>query len=166
MVSLAESIINSYIYLKSNEISIDNDLIHQINLILIGTCHKFNRVRSISFNLVDKIFIAFPTLISNSNVISTILELITLLRHSCEEELTNENSFKCNFSSKRSRFELELPFDYRLRNDMLSKFCSFADKWIQSALINSTYELQSSLKVRFTFNFCLFYFTFLIKRKL
>lgn len=62
----------------------------QIPEILKLTCHHSTRIRGIALRYCQDLIIAFPTLVCDFDTVLTMLELITLLRVSCEAEYEDE----------------------------------------------------------------------------
>ncbi len=58
--------------------------------ILIGCTHRFQKVRETALNYARRILETFSALLCDRHVVFTLLEILTLLRRSCELQYTDE----------------------------------------------------------------------------
>ncbi|KIK36945.1 hypothetical protein CY34DRAFT_16037 [Suillus luteus UH-Slu-Lm8-n1] len=79
-------------------------------------------------------------------LVHTILESLTLLRHACENEFTNEYNPVFKFHSECTSITPQLMDDYKVRNDILGQLQRNANTWFELALSWAPIELQSTLQ--------------------
>lgn len=60
--------------------------------ILVGCTHRFRKVRETALNYARQIIETFSALLCDRQVVFTLLEILTLLRRSCELQYTDEVS--------------------------------------------------------------------------
>lgn len=62
--------------------------------ILVGCTHRFRKVRETALNYAKQILETFSSLMCDRGVVFTLLEILTLLRRSCELQYTDEASLR------------------------------------------------------------------------
>lgn len=115
----------------------------QIPEILQFTCHPSGRIRTIALRYCHDMVIAFPTLLCDFDTVLVMLELITLLRVSCEGEYEDEYSPKYTFASERANLRIELIDDYPVRHQILNDLCRSVKHWLSVALTRAPLEMKS-----------------------
>ncbi|EFP83486.2 phosphatidylinositol-4- kinase [Puccinia graminis f. sp. tritici] len=115
----------------------------QIPEVLKFTCHPTTRIRVIALRYCQDMIIAFPTLVCDFDTVLTMLELITLLRISCEGEYEDEYSPKYEFYSERADLTIELIDDYAVRQQILNDLCRSVKNWLSIALARAPLEMKS-----------------------
>lgn len=58
--------------------------------ILISCTHRYRKVREVALNYAKQILETFSALLCDRKVVFTLLEILTLLRRSCELQYTDE----------------------------------------------------------------------------
>ena len=66
----------------------------EVREVLLETCHQYSKVRSVATKYVDDLFHNFPSLLCAEKVITTLLELLTVVRRACQAEYVDEVSFR------------------------------------------------------------------------
>ncbi|WAQ86921.1 hypothetical protein PtA15_7A650 [Puccinia triticina] len=115
----------------------------QIPEILKFTCHHSTRIRGIALRYCQDMIIAFPTLVCDFDTVLIMLELITLLRVSCEGEYEDEYSPKYEFYSERADLTIQLIDDYAVRQQILNDLCRSVKNWLSIALARAPLEMKS-----------------------
>lgn len=113
---------------------------------LIATTHRYAKVREVAMKMVDMIIKAFAALMCDRQIVFTVLEILTLMRRSCEEEYTDEYSSTYTFKSERVDLELCLTDDYEVRKEVLTKLYASAKVWLSLAIARAPIEMQSILQ--------------------
>ncbi|TFY82561.1 hypothetical protein EWM64_g1445, partial [Hericium alpestre] len=79
-------------------------------------------------------------------LIFAILEVLTLMRRACENELLDEFNPQYEFHSERADITLSLSDEYKVRDEILSNLQQSANKWFHLALSRAPMELQTILQ--------------------
>lgn len=114
---------------------------------LIGTTHRYAKVREVAMRMADTVIKAFAALMCDRQIVFTLLEILTLMRRSCEEEHTVEYSTTYIFKSERMDLELCLSDDYEVRREVLTNLYASAKVWLSLAIARAPIEMQSILQV-------------------
>jgi len=83
----------------------------------------------------------------NPPLVFSILEVLTLLRRSCEGEYVDEYNPTYEFHSDRMDITLQLPDDYKIRDEILVNLQRNSSQWFELGLSRAPMELQSTLQV-------------------
>lgn len=62
----------------------------ELQKLLIGCTHRFKKVRDVSFLYLNGLISSFPSLMCEAKLVFSLLEVLTILRNSCEEQYTDE----------------------------------------------------------------------------
>ena len=76
--------------LQSREQSLPTDLLSELQTLLVGSTHRVAKARAVAFKYLNKLITCFPSLTCNQSLVFAILEVLTLLRRACENELIDE----------------------------------------------------------------------------
>lgn len=57
---------------------------------IVATTHRYTKVRQIAVKYLNAILTSFAALMCDRKIVFTLLEVLTLLRRSCEDELVDE----------------------------------------------------------------------------
>lgn len=126
--------------------------------ILVACTHRMRKVREIALQYVRHIIETFSALMCNRKVVFTLLEILTLMRRSCEMQytdevgghwlikLTQQYSPTHYFTSDKLELTLELTDDYSVRNEITTQLHSVAQKWLTLAISRAPIEVQSTLQ--------------------
>lgn len=114
---------------------------------------------------LSRLITSFPSLMCDPSLVFAILEVLTLLRRSCENEFTDEvgvpfeSTFRSRlmwpfqynpiyeFHSDKVGITLQLTDNYKTRNEILGQLHRNANSWFELALGRAPIELQSTLQV-------------------
>lgn len=118
----------------------------QVRMLLVGTTHRFERVRSMAIRYLDKIFETFSALMCDRKIVFALLEILTLLQRSCEDAFTDEYSPSYHYKSAKLDIAIEVSDDYAARNLTVDTLYRHARKWLDSALSRAPIEMQSILQ--------------------
>lgn len=72
--------------------SIPPSISDELQKLLIGCTHRFKKVRDVSFQYLNVLMAQFPSLMCEAKLVFSLLEVLTILRNSCEEQYTDEVS--------------------------------------------------------------------------
>jgi phosphatidylinositol 4-kinase len=62
----------------------------EVRSLLIATTHRYRKVRVMALQHLDTILTSFAALMCDREIVFVLLEILTLLRRSCEDTLTDE----------------------------------------------------------------------------
>lgn len=94
-------------------------LFEELRNILVGCCHRAPGVRDGAHRYVERLVAAFPELFGRTDVVVTMLELLTLLAQSCDGEVEDAFLPKYVFHSQLADVTLELTDSYTDRKQIL-----------------------------------------------
>lgn len=146
LVTISEKVLGAFVSSFQQHAIRHQEVPHvhdQIPEILKFTCHHSTRIRGIALRYCQDLIIAFPTLVCDFDTVLTMLELITLLRVSCEAEYEDEYSPKYSFYSERADLTIELIDDYAVRQQILNDLCRSVKNWLTIALARAPLEMKS-----------------------
>ncbi|KAG2100206.1 uncharacterized protein F5147DRAFT_710970 [Suillus discolor] len=121
-------------------------LSEELRKLLVASTHRISRARDVAAKYLFSLITSFPSLMCDPPLVHAILECLTLLRHACENEFTDEYNPVCEFHSERTGITLQLTDDYKVRNDILGQLQRNANTWFELALSRAPIELQSTLQ--------------------
>ncbi|ORY33464.1 hypothetical protein BCR39DRAFT_520273 [Naematelia encephala] len=114
--------------------------------ILVCCTHRYRKVREIALRNAQRLIQTFPSLMCDRGVVFTLLEILTLLRRSCELQYTDEYSPVYDFHSDKLDLTLTLTEDFGVRNEITTQLHSVARGWLNLAISRSPIEVQSTLQ--------------------
>ncbi|KAL8284182.1 hypothetical protein RQP46_004931 [Phenoliferia psychrophenolica] len=149
LVSIAEKV-NAVFILHFSELvtthSITTSVFGEIRTILTQCCHQYAKVRSVAVRSLNDLISNFPSLICETSVITTLLELLTAARKACQSEFVDEYTPTYTFHSVRGGFILTLPDDYIVRNTVLTELHQYAKMWLKAGITRAPFEMQGLLQ--------------------
>nr|XP_031861737.1 uncharacterized protein CI109_002970 [Kwoniella shandongensis]KAA5528809.1 hypothetical protein CI109_002970 [Kwoniella shandongensis] len=104
------------------------------------------KVREIALSYARQFLETFSALLCDRQVVFTLLEILTLIRRSCEMQYTDEYSPVYDFSSDKMDLTLHLTDDYAVRNEIVSQLHGVARQWLTLAISRAPIEVQSTLQ--------------------
>lgn len=72
--------------------SLPGELLSELQVLLTGSTHRVAKARAVSSKYLHRLIMSFPSLMCNPPLVFSILEVLTLLRRSCEGEYVDEVS--------------------------------------------------------------------------
>nr|XP_018260847.1 phosphatidylinositol 4-kinase [Kwoniella dejecticola CBS 10117]OBR83005.1 phosphatidylinositol 4-kinase [Kwoniella dejecticola CBS 10117] len=114
--------------------------------ILVACTHRMRKVREIALSYARQLLETFSALLCDKKVVFTLLEILTLMRRSCELQYTDEYSPVYNFKSDKMDLTLHLTDDYAVRNEITSQLHSVTKHWLTLAISRAPIEVQSTLQ--------------------
>ncbi|KAG9304177.1 hypothetical protein G9A89_019739 [Geosiphon pyriformis] len=127
--------------------TIDEEIRIQVRNMIIGICHRLEKVHRLSIKYVDAIMTCLPSLLCDKELVFLLLELIELVWQSCQAEYLNEYSPIYTFTSLKAGITLELPDSYSYRKEMLSSLCENVRKWLSTTMSHATMEISGILGI-------------------
>jgi phosphatidylinositol 4-kinase len=118
----------------------------EVRNMLVACTHRMRKVREVALSYVRQIIETFSALMCDRKVVFTLLEILTLMRRSCEMQYTDEYSPVHYFSSDKMNLTLELTDDYAVRNETTHQLYSVAQRWLTLAISRAPIEVQSTLQ--------------------
>jgi phosphatidylinositol 4-kinase len=64
----------------------------EVRKMIVATTHRYAKVRQIAIKYLNATITSFAALMCDRKIVFTLLEVLTLLRRSCEDELVDEVS--------------------------------------------------------------------------
>ncbi|WVO18533.1 hypothetical protein L204_106252 [Cryptococcus depauperatus] len=147
--SLTQKISTSYLRKLSQQVvthSLSPAVSQEVCKILVACTHRMVQVRDRALAYAKSILETFSALLCDREVVFTLLEILTLMRRSCEQQYTDEYSPVYQFSSNRMGFTLHLTDDYSVRHQITSQLHSVARSWLTLAISRAPIEVQSMLE--------------------
>jgi phosphatidylinositol 4-kinase len=148
MEAISEAVIASFIRDLSTQVashSVDPMVSHEVRALLLGSCHRVEKVRQVSRRFLDRLVPSYPSLLCNKEVVVALLEILTLLRQGCEGEYLDEYSPQYHFRSERADLEFDLSASYSQRGEILREFLKRARDFLGELLARAPVELQGIL---------------------
>ncbi len=144
--------------------SLPGELLSELQGLLTGSTHRVARARAVASKYLDRLITSFPSLMCDPPLVFSILEVLTLLRRSCEGEYVDEVCLVFmrtiltealipqynpvyEFHSDRVDITLQLPDDYKIRDEILVNLLRNSSRWFELALSRAPMELRSTLQV-------------------
>lgn len=72
--------------------SLDPAVYLEVREVLLQTCHQFSKVRTVATRHLNDLFANFPSLLCAEEVVTVLLEMLTVLRRACLAEFVDEVS--------------------------------------------------------------------------
>lgn len=72
--------------------ALDSSTSKELVILLVNSCHRVAKVREVASKYLNRLVVAFPSLMCDGPLVYAILEVLTLLRKACEGEFTDEVS--------------------------------------------------------------------------
>ncbi|KAI0273304.1 atypical/PIKK/PI4K protein kinase [Gloeopeniophorella convolvens] len=126
--------------------SLPEELLGELQVLLTGSTHRVAKARTVASKYLNKLITSFPSLMCDPTLVFSILEVLTLLRRSCEGEYVDEYNPTYEFHSERVGITLQLPEDYKIRDEILVNLQRNSSKWFELGLSRAPMELQSTLQ--------------------
>ncbi|KAG6820652.1 hypothetical protein H0H93_013851 [Arthromyces matolae] len=159
MESVAEKVIRGCIgelNAQASQQTLPLGLSSQLQALLIYCTHRIENARDIASKYLNRLITSFPSLMCDPPFVSAILEVLTLLRQSCENEYLDEACHPLlyvlhynpiyEFHSERAGITLQMTDNYQRRNEILQQLHRNANTWFELALTRAPIELQSTLQ--------------------
>lgn len=146
LVTISEKVLSTFISsfqqqaIRHSEVP---HVYHQISEILKFTCHHSSKIRAIALRYCQDLIIAFPTLLCKFETVRDMLEMLTLLRLSCEGEYEDEYTPVYTFHSASANLTIELTDDYAVRHDTLNDLNKAIMYWLSIVIARAPLEMQS-----------------------
>ncbi|KAG8826070.1 phosphatidylinositol-4- kinase [Serendipita sp. 401] len=128
------------------EHSLPDSMSQELQKLLVAACHRIAKVRDIAAKYLHRLITSFPSLMCDAPLVCAILEVLTLLRRSCEGEFTDEFNPVHEFRSPRSQLTLELTGSYATRNEILAQLHRNAIQWLSLGINRAPVEVQATLQ--------------------
>ncbi|CAG8516675.1 5515_t:CDS:10 [Ambispora gerdemannii] len=126
--------------------TIDDNLRTQVRNLMIGACHRLEKVHRLSIKYLDQLITALPLILCDKRLLFLLLELIELVWQSCEAEYLNEYSPVYTFRSPKVGVTLEFPDTCNYRREMLSSLCENAKKWLTGAMSLAPLDIRGIIE--------------------
>ena len=103
--SIAEKVNSRFMSHLSERVvshSMDPAVFPEVCGVVVECAHQYAKNRAVAMRYLNDLFSSFPSLLCNLQVITTLLELLTLLRRACLSEFTDEVSVTVDGPDTRS----------------------------------------------------------------
>ncbi|KAI9508312.1 hypothetical protein F5148DRAFT_1275830 [Russula earlei] len=147
--SMADKIITDAIQDLNHQARIQSlpaELLGELQVLLTSGTHRVAKARAVAAKYLHRLITFFPSLMCDPPLVFSILEVLTLLRRSCEGEFVDEYNPVYEFHSDRVAITLQLPDDYKIRDEILVNLQRNSSRWFELALSRAPMELQSTLQ--------------------
>ncbi|KAE8220280.1 hypothetical protein CF319_g6168 [Tilletia indica] len=129
-----------------NDHALDPRVSFEVKNLLLGSCHRVAKVRQVSRSFLDKLVGALPSLLCDPDIVTTMLEMLTLLRQSCECEHRDEYAPKYRFESRRAKISFDLSDNYVERDEILTDFLKRTKSYLNTLMGRAPVELRGILQ--------------------
>lgn len=149
MEAIAQKVIASFIEDLSHQVNdhaLDPRVSAEVKNLMLGSCHRFAKVRAVSRTFLDKLIGSFPSLLCDPDLVVTMLEMLTLLRRGCEGEYNDEYSPVYHFHSERANISFDLSDSYVQREEILTQFLERVRSYLSLLMGRAPVELQGILQ--------------------
>lgn len=149
MQNIADKVMDSFIDDLSYQVqehALDTRASTELKNLLMGSCHRVEKVRAVSQRFLDRLIQSYPSLLCDEEVVVAMLEMLTLLRQACEGQYRDEYYPVYHFSSERSGINFDMSDSYAQRNEILSQFYSRTRRYLSLVLSRAPVELQGILQ--------------------
>ncbi|KZT27321.1 atypical/PIKK/PI4K protein kinase [Neolentinus lepideus HHB14362 ss-1] len=149
MESIAEKVIRGCVNDLNTRVieqSLPDKLSDELQNLLKCSTHRVAKAREVAAKYLNRLITSFPSLMCDSAFVYAILEMLTLVQRSCENEYTDEFNPTYEFHSDRSNITLYITDNYQVRKEILAQLQRNANSWLQLALGRAPVELQSTLQ--------------------
>lgn len=72
--------------------NLPDSMISELRTLLVYNCHRVAKAREVASVYLNQLISSFPSFMCDASLVYAILEVITILRRSCEGEFTDEVS--------------------------------------------------------------------------
>jgi len=109
---------------KASQQALPDCLSSELRTLLVLSTHRIEKARDIASKFLNRLITSFPSLMCDPPLVFAILEVLTLLRRSCENEFTDEvrTNFKTNTRTQLQICSITLSMNF-IRRDLASR-CS------------------------------------------
>ncbi|PWN92771.1 hypothetical protein FA10DRAFT_298233 [Acaromyces ingoldii] len=149
MEAIADKVIASYmedLSYQVNDHSLDPRVTMEVRNLVLGSCHRVEKVRTVSRRFLDRLINAYPSLLCDQDLVVTMLEMLTLLRQGCEGQYRDEYAPVYHFKSEKADVAFVLSDSYAQRNEILSSFLQRTRNYMGLLLARAPVELQGILQ--------------------
>ncbi|KAF5373565.1 hypothetical protein D9758_000828 [Tetrapyrgos nigripes] len=149
MEAIAEKVIRgciSELHIKAAQQELPECLSQELRSLLVDSTHRVEKARDVASKFLNRLINSFPSLMCNPPLVFAILEVLTLLRQSCQNEFTDEFNPVYEFESERTGIVLQLTDSYQVRNEILQQLQRNANSWFEQVLARAPVELQATLQ--------------------
>ncbi len=126
--------------------SIDTNVYTEVKTLVLECAHPLQHVRRVAGEYLNSLITSFPSLVCNLAVITTLLELLSVVRSACLAEYTDEYTPVYTFNSSRGQFAVVLPDDYPVRNQILADLHAHTKSWLRSSIARAPLEMHGLLQ--------------------
>ncbi|RXK35906.1 phosphatidylinositol 4-kinase [Tremella mesenterica] len=147
--ALGNKIISNFLKQLSKQVvlhSLPHIVSDEVCEILKACTHRFRKVREMALKYARGVLETFSALMCDKKVVWTLLEILTLMRRSCELQYTDEYSPVYEFHSDKLDLTLQLTEDYSVRNEIVTQLHTVAKSWLTLAISRAPIEVQSTLQ--------------------
>ncbi|KAJ1021530.1 hypothetical protein NDA13_005568 [Ustilago tritici] len=149
MQAIADKVIESFIRHLGSQVSrhsLDPRVSNEVKNLMLGCCHRVAKVRQMSQSILNKLIYTLPSLLCEQDVVTTMLEILTLLRDGCEAEFKDEFAPVYSYTSDRAGISFDLSDSYTQRNEILSLFLAKSREYLSLIMGLTPLELQGILE--------------------
>lgn len=149
MQAIADKVIDFFIRDLATQVnahSLDPRVSSEVKNLMLGCCHRVAKVRQVAQSILNKLVYALPSLLCDQDVVTTMLEVLTLLRDGCEAEYKDEYAPTYHYVSERAGVEFDLSDSYAQRNEILTQFLAKSREYLSLVMALAPLELQGILE--------------------
>ncbi|PFH54176.1 hypothetical protein AMATHDRAFT_52986 [Amanita thiersii Skay4041] len=131
---------------KVSQQALPQRLFSELQFLLISVTHRVAKAREVALKFLNRLMTSLPSLLCHLPFIFSLLDVLTMLKRSCENEFVDEYNPIYEYRSERTGITLELTDNYKIRNDILDQLLQHARSWLKLAINRAPSVIQSTLQ--------------------
>ena len=116
--------------------------------ILVTCCHRVPKCQQVAAFFADRLVAQMPSSLCQKTSLFALLELLTLMWHSCLDAEIDEYEWKSKYVSSLANVSLELSDDFDFRKRTLNGFQKRARAWMMRVINVAPLDVKGLLQVR------------------
>ncbi|KAF8350539.1 hypothetical protein F5887DRAFT_939764 [Amanita rubescens] len=149
MDSVAEKIMRSCVHELIGKVSqqaCPPCLYSELQSLLVYSTHRISKARYIGLKFLNLLITSLPSILCHPPLIFALLDVLTLLKRSCENEFVDEYNPTFEYHADRSEITLQLSDNYKVRNDTLQQLYQHARTWLKLGISRAPDVVHGTLQ--------------------
>ncbi|KAF8743615.1 hypothetical protein AX14_001677 [Amanita brunnescens Koide BX004] len=149
MDSVAEKIMRSCtkeLVAKVSQQACPPCLYSELQSLLVYCTHRISKARDIGLRFLDRLITCLPSVLCHPPLIFVLLDVLTLLKRSCENEFVDEYNPTFEYHADRSGITLQLSDNFKVRNYTLQQLYQYARAWLKLGISRAPDVLHGTLQ--------------------
>ncbi|KAF8637362.1 hypothetical protein AX17_002861 [Amanita inopinata Kibby_2008] len=149
MDSVAEKVMRSCTHeliTKVSQQALPPHLPSELQSLLISSTHRISKAREMALKFLNLLITSLPSILCHPQLIFAILDVLTMLKRSCENEFLDEYNPTFEYHSERSGITLQLTDSYKARSEITEQLHRHARTWLKLGINRAPTVLQGMLQ--------------------